>query len=218
VAILNIVFGTVGTLVGLVGGVAFAWYVNAVPGIMARLAQQTGKPPMPDLVSLAQERAPGFLPLAYVSIVFVGLMGLLLLVSGLGLLKMRSWAWWGSIVFAVLTIAQQTAGVYFNVKYTNPLMAEYYREMDKWEQQIMPNRPPNPIYHMWDNSSLMVGMSLFGIVINCAYPTVLLILLLRRDVRTAFKDTPPPVEAEEVLDVLPAGDHPPPSSAYKGIP
>jgi hypothetical protein len=218
-AILNIVFGSLWTLMGLCGGVAFAFVMNTMPKIMAQATAKTGQPPMPDMFTYLQERAPGFMGFIYASIAMMALLGLLLLCSGLGLLKMRTWAWWGSIIFAVVTILQQLLGVYTNVKYTNPVMADYYRDLDKWQRQVTPAQQPipNPALAIWDNPTLTVVMSLAGVAFNCAYPVVLLLVLLRPSIRAAFTDRPPPDETEEVLNVLPAGDRPPPSPLPKGV-
>jgi hypothetical protein len=216
-AILNIVFGGAWTLLGLCGGVAFAFFITTWPKLMAQATAKSGQPPMPDMFALMQERAPNFLVFVYASIGLLAIMGLLLFVSGLGLLRMRNWGWWGSIVFAAVMIVQQLGGVYLNVQYVNPAMAEYYHEMGKWEQQLMPNRPPNPVYGMFDNPAMMALMSLGGVAFNCAYPVVLLIVLNRRHIRAAFADLPPPIEAEAVPNVFPAGDRPPPPTTFKGV-
>jgi hypothetical protein len=155
------------------------------------------------------DRAPGFLGFIYASIGLLVLTGLLLFFSGLGLLRMRTWAWWGSIIYAVVTILNQFVGIYINVAYTNPVMADYYRDLETWQQQLTPNQPPmpNPAMAIWDNPVVMVVASLMGVVMNCAYPVVLLAVLLRPRIRAAFRDQPA-ADSEEVLDVLPASDVP----------
>jgi hypothetical protein len=197
------VFGALGIVGGLCGGAGLLFLFKAMPKFAAQAqAARPGTPPMPDFFALLDKHVPGFVTYIWVSLGIAALMGMLLVACGIGLLKMRGWARWGSILYATVTILMQLAGVYFQLTSNmGPAMAAYQRELEDWQQQMTPGRPvvQNPALAMYENPTLTTALSIGGALFNMAYPIVLLVILLRPNVRAAFAAQPSPEDYPEVL-------------------
>src|SRR5262245_57414147 len=178
-AILNMVFGTIGALGGVCGGLGLFFIAKAMPQFMAQAtAGRPGTPPMPDFFTILDKHVPGFMTFLYISLGAAAAMVTLLVVCGIGLLKMHRWARWRCIVYATLTILNQLGGIYFQINSNmGPAMVEYQKELEEWQQQLTPNRPVvrNPALAMYDNPAVSTAAAAMGALLNMAYPVVLLV-------------------------------------------
>lgn len=105
-------------------------------------------------------------------------LSVLLLVAGIGLMMVKGWGRWLSIIYAIIDIPVTLVSSVITSKVVLPMI----------EQQAGGQLPPEAI-------KIIAGASMgFGLCCGLIYPIVLLIMLNLRDVKAAFGPTnPPPV-------------------------
>lgn len=125
-------------------------------------------PPNPTLEVAMQ--APGYMDYIRVSVVTSALGVIALAVAGIGLLRMRAWARKLSIAYAVYAILNVITGLVATRHY----LAELSRSSDPAAE-----------------AGVMGG--LVGALIGLAYPVLLFVFMMKKDVRDAFDraNTPP---------------------------
>jgi hypothetical protein len=153
---------------------------------------------------------PGFRLWIFGSLIVLLLLSLLLVVSGVGLLRMRPWARTTAIVYVFLMIVFEVVSTVVQVQYLTPGMMAYQKEMDNWQRQLAGNRPMpnNPALGMMESPAFRYGSAIAGALFYLAYPLVLLVFMLRPNVAAALAGKPiPQVEAvEDYWDPRPMDD------------
>ena len=123
IAILNLVFGSFFLL-------WFCCGVGASVGLYFTMQNLPPSPPgQPKALELAIkvfEVVPSYGPFLIASLVVGLVFDVVLLVSGVGLLKMRLWAWYGSIAYAIFGVLNGFVGTAYNVFVYTPAMAQVF--------------------------------------------------------------------------------------------
>ncbi len=174
--ILNIVFGSLGLLCYICGGIGLLMLFNSnalnLPG---------GINPFEDMKVFMSREVPAYWPIAIGQIVLGFIMSILLLVAGIGLLNMGGWARVLSIIYSIITILMQIGGLIFTLAYVNPAM-------ERWQQQFMGRvggrLPPGAMGGA--DSTFNNLTSVVGAIIGMVYAIVLLIMMLQPRVSAAF--------------------------------
>jgi hypothetical protein len=201
-AIINFVVGGLGLLFTLCGSLALVLTANltfpvpAAPGGVSK--------PMPNVMHTLEKHLPGYMAF------FVGgqalniLLAVALVIGSIGVLRLRPWGRRTCIAVALLGVAAQVAGAFYNIAYVNPAMVEYQREVAEWQQQLLPKGraagPTLQVQGMTTNPTFYTLSSLLAPGVVCGYAIFILVVLFLPDVRAAFRRAEPP------LDVLPADD------------
>lgn len=155
----------------------------------------------------AFQDVPGYVPIEVSRLVLELGLGVLLICSGAGLLKLRPWARPTAIIFSILTIVIQLAYTIYVVTMVNPALEGLQARM-----AAMPGQQANPFQGM--SNTLM---TVFGAIFGIAYAVVLLAFMLSPTVVAALKP-PPPEEYSAQPDMPPDDpDAPPPPWPTTGI-
>jgi hypothetical protein len=186
-AVINFVFGTIGLIQLLCGGV----FIVYGPDMLKTMASQPqpGGAPNPFLaMQISMERLaaiPGYTSIMLATHLFNGFLTLLALVSGFGLLKMKTWGRWLCLLYAAGTILVTTAGTAYTITVVQPVMAEVAKEV---EQQLKAKMPPGatvPSTNPLGGTGSAV-VSVITAIFACIYAVAILIVLNRPEVRRAF--------------------------------
>jgi hypothetical protein len=179
-AILNFVFGGGNVLCSLCAGVGIA--------ILALMINQPGMANDPNMRELKEVLAsmnrdiPLMIPFAIGSAVVGLILSIILIIAGIGLLKLRPWARNLCIFYGVVAILVQIGELLFRILYMGPATEEWQRNFVAHHGQIRPqaNNPfaSNPAA----NSVLEVAGTIFGM----AYAIALLVVMFLPRVSAAF--------------------------------
>ena len=99
----------------------------------------------------------------------------LLLVSGIGLLRMKPWARWASVISGGIFILMPVGGLVFNIMYFNPAMEQWVRANPQ-QQQSAPSPEFNPM------------ISVFSSLPGMAYGLMLLVVMFLPNVSASFAE------------------------------
>jgi hypothetical protein len=188
IAVINFVLGGLNLL-----GVCCTGGFMGLFVMLARAQPAQGQPnPMKDLMDVFVA-IPGYVPFLIASTVLGTILAIVLIVAGVGLLRMRGWARMACMVYAVITILATLGNTIYTVAVANPAMqkgmAEWQAKVQKQMQAAKgpgaPAAPPPAAPAGMNNVGGTVG-ALFGALIGIAYSVVLLVVLNLRDVRLAF--------------------------------
>jgi hypothetical protein len=180
-AILNIVFGSLGLACYLCAGVGILFIVMALNQPGAAKAPEMRQ--VQEIFQSMAERIPGFLPVMIGNLIFSFVMAIWLLVCGIGLLKMMNWARIGSIIFAILTILEQLGSLIYRFTVLNP-------GMEAWQRDFLARHPGAQIQgNAFGGASpaLNSAMEILGVAISLGYAIVLLVFMLLPGVVAAFR-------------------------------
>jgi hypothetical protein len=175
VAILNIFFG----------GMNLLSFVCAIPLLVVVFAIL---PPMPgsdksiikELFDSLNERIP-FLAIMIGASIYALIVNTALLVSGIGLWKMRVWARRTAIACSVIQLVWVVGYSIIQFLWLNPAMADWQEHFN--QKFAKPNAPPPPAL-FW--TGFYNAGAVFGIVMGSFYPIAVLIILFLPHVRAAF--------------------------------
>ncbi len=206
-AILHLIFGGFGVFAGLCSGVIVAiGPANIMPQPPPPPPGAPKMPFPPDLAARQQRFIEQAIPYYQATQVAQAalwvVLAAMLVVAGVGLLRMRPWARKLSLAFAIAAIAWQLAWVVFSVSFLFPAMGDFYTQMEKEFPQAG---------FLWATSRAAVWAGLLVVPLMLAYPVVVLVLLNRRTVVDAFAGRPAAPAAPE--RDRPAGWHRPPPDA-----
>jgi hypothetical protein len=140
-------------------------------------APPTGPNPFAEMQSMF-DAVPGFIPYTIVGSIMGGLMAVVLIVAGVGLLRLRPWAWWACIVYSVYTILATIVNTVYTMAVVNPAMQQWAAEHT--QPQGAPQMPM-----MW-GGGMSNAITVFGGLFAVAYPIALLIVMFLPQVRAAF--------------------------------
>jgi hypothetical protein len=183
-AILNFVWGGWKLMGFLCGGLGLLFILVLVKNLPAPPAGPGGTVspnPMADMWGM-YESVPGFFPYTLVTTV-VGLgMETLLIVAGVGLLKLRPWARSACLVYSVYTIFITLVGTVYTIVWVKPAILRWFEE-----HSPVPGAAPPTMFMSGGLSDLL---SILGAVIGMAYAVALLVVMLLPHVRAAFVRSP----------------------------
>jgi hypothetical protein len=173
IAILNFIIGGL-TIVGLVcSGMLLLFAASVLKSVPP--PPGGGPNPMTEMTDLFQS-IPGYIPYMIVSAILGVIMAVVLIVAGVGLLKMRLWARRACVVYSVYSILGAIGGFIYTTTVVNPAM-------ERWQANLMARsglRGPPPSSAGGDVSAVI------GSVVGMAYGITLLVVLFLPHVSAAF--------------------------------
>jgi hypothetical protein len=174
-AILTIIFGGLWAVTSLCSGVTMLLFhtIN-----LPQLAQ------MREFSELLQREVPGYITVEVSSYVLGLVLSVLLIVAGIGLLRMKGWARWTALICGVTLIIAHSAHIAYHWIYVDPVRA-------RWTQEKMPKLPPGApnVTALFDRpivKAIMVGGTL---VFSIGFPIALVVVMLLPNVGAAFART-----------------------------
>jgi hypothetical protein len=186
IAVFHFIFGGLGFVCGMCGivgqGVGMTGSQFGAPQGGAQTAQQKE---IQDFQQRVKERTEEELPLQKtLAPVNIGLnlaLSLLLLISGLGLVNMQKYGWWGSILYGILSILMQVYLLLFSALYSMPIGQRILNE----------ELAKHPAMQGFSGIFQAVGplaitLALLGLI----YPIIVLIVMSLPRVRAAFRGEP----------------------------
>jgi hypothetical protein len=135
---------------------------------------------------------PFFMEVTIGQAVFDIVMSLVLLISGIGLLRLRGWARQMCLVYAILSIVVRLGGMVYGIAVVQPATPQVEKEIEDF---IIAKGIPagkqkgNP---MANNPIVGNLTSVFGTAFSLTYPVVVLVLMLLPNVVAAFNRPPGP--------------------------
>lgn len=175
-AVLNFVFGGFGLVALLcLGAIALCF------GSMASQAPPgpRGSPnPMQEMWGMYQS-IPGFIPYTVVTSIMGLVMATLLIVAGIGLLKVRPWARVLCVIYSVYTILATIGGLIYSIAIVNPAIELWQQDLNR---RMAGGGPPPPTMGGGANNV----MSVAGSVMGMAYAIALLVVMFLPVVSAAF--------------------------------
>lgn len=145
---------------------------------------------MPEMSKLFEAFTAPQMKAFYYGVGIVGIvLNLLFLVSGVGLLAMASWARKLAIGVSILRILEVLFSTAYNIFVIAPAMGQAMQEwFEAMQKAVPPGAPPPPMPNMTAFMQFWSVMgSLFTMVLHCAWPTVVLIVLFLPSVQEAFR-------------------------------
>ena len=185
IAIFHFIIGGFGLVCGLIGaatlaaGGAVGSFGAPPPGAGAPQQQE-----MQDFQEKLKHRSEQEIPLqstlAPVNMVLSLLLSVLLLVSGFGLLHVKPFGWWGSVVYGVVGLAMALYSLAFNLVYTLPISQRIMDEELKAHPQVDALAGPAM-------RAVLPVTSICVPILIMIYPNIVLIIMARSNVRAAFR-------------------------------
>ena len=174
-AILNLVFGGLGVLGFLCGGVIFAF-------VFAALSSAPGGAPIPQF-------PPGLVTLLVIVFIYSFIMAIVLIISGIGLLNMKRWGRNTTIAYSIITIVYSVVSTVLNIAYIGPTMQKWQSEFQEEiarEQQRKGMTPPPNMYQPGQSPMFNAVTSIGGAILHMAYAVALLVVMCLPNVSAAF--------------------------------
>jgi hypothetical protein len=199
VAILQITFGALALLCTLCGAFQVVGGNKLLmPAGNPQAAQQQQF--QDDMERTLEEKVPHYQLVQYSNLVLGPLAGAVMIVSGIGLLKMRRWGRWLTIGYACYNIVSGILSFIFTITYTIPAMREFVEAESR-----KPNLPPGqgPALSM---TGMMASGIAYGTLALMIYPIGLLIVMFMPDVRAAFRGQAPALKDESGEEEEDLGD------------
>jgi hypothetical protein len=181
IAIFHFIFGGFGLLCGLPSLAMQSAGIGGAGTPVAAGAPQQQKD-LHDMAEQVKKRseqaAPLTAPFMRVNVFLNLLLSLLLVVAGVGLVKLQPWGWWGSVVYGVAGIFMQIYIVLFNLLYSLPIAERILEEEMKSRPSLQPFAWTLQIV-----APIAIGVAALGLI----YPIIVLIFMSRPKVRAAFR-------------------------------
>jgi hypothetical protein len=188
--ILNIIFGGLGLLGAICGGLAtFAFAQVNMPG--------PGNMPNPvkDMFEYMDKHAPLYTTYMIFEIVIGLIMAVILIVAGIGLLKVRPWARWLSIAYAGVRLVLILVGLALTILVFNPVLADWQAEYNK--RTVAAGTQPPPSFGSGATNN--VTAVLFSIL-GAAFSIALLVVMFLPNVRATFARAALPEDERNLYD------------------
>lgn len=184
-AIFNFILGGAGILSNLCGGVMLL--------LLGKLASivptPPGQPNPMDEITGLYNSIPGFYAFTIADAVLSIGLGILLIVAGVGLLKVKPQGRTLSLVYAVAKIVVVVAGAVYAIGYVQPASEAWTKEfMAKMTKQQPPGTPVPSIPTLGPGGSIAAGV--MSSLMYLVYPIVLLVLLNTPTIKAAFYGGP----------------------------
>jgi hypothetical protein len=171
IGIVNIVFGSMGLITAVCcigGGMLITPLLSQMP-----LPQGPGKAPIENPMSKLNA-VPGYLAFQVAQVAMGVFTGSLLLISGIGFLKMKRWSRSLTFVYVVVAIVWAVIAMVVQQRVVTPAMKEFGQKVQESTGQ------PNPVL---DNPVFMTIGYAIGMLASFALPVVLFVLMLLPAVR-----------------------------------
>lgn len=180
--VLNIIFGSLGLLGTICGGVAmiglFAMFSAAKGNMKPGEAEKVN-----ELISLFLDNIPGFVPFLAITYIIGFILALGQLISGIGLLKMNEWARKMSLGIAAVAILVQLGSLGFTIAVLQPGVEKAQQAIMAEARKQNPNAPAVPP----QNPLASIGGSVIGSIFGLIYPIATFIVLMNPGVVAAFQ-------------------------------
>jgi hypothetical protein len=134
------------------------------------------------------------------------ILSLMMIASGIGLLKLHSWARTVAILYAALSILYTVSYFVWYFSVAPPVLSEYSRQL------AATGGPDMQAAAQFLPALVMGGEACGGV--SLVYPLLVLLVLCRRRVRAAFRGEPWPPEVEDVHGPYAADDVAEPGGDY----
>jgi hypothetical protein len=181
VAILNIIFG----------GWGIVFYLMGIVGLFASMAiQRALAGQMGDLFASLERELPGYMVIQFASVGVPLILEVLLVVSGVGLLRVKRWAWLLALAWAGTSLLLNLVALLVTLIWVNPALA---RGLDQMMAEIAKADPAAQAQlqlqtQFLPNREVQDASAIGTAVVSCVYPIVLLIVLLRPRFRAAVAE------------------------------
>ena len=184
IGILNIIFGAWGLIAYIMTGVSIAMMVamnNTPPSVFN---------PTAGMLDYLEKEVPGFMAILIGSSIGATVLMILLVLSGVGLVRMRGWGRGLAIGVAAFHVLWQIAGAAVAILVTNPAMAKWSKHSLEEMQKQNPTLAPQLSMQMelQSNSGLNNISPIVLALVTVCYATVILVVLLRPRVARAFAE------------------------------
>jgi hypothetical protein len=196
--VLNLVFGGMNLLGLCVGGGVLLLLVILFVNLPAPPGQPSLREQLGGLFQDFDREAPAAKYLIIASVVFTTVMAAVLIVAGVGLLRMRHWGRTLSLVYAAaMLIYGPASAAYFSLD----VAPRWQRLQQKFVEQQAARKPTAAPPPAMVGPELNAVQAVMGAVMHSLYPIALLVVLNLRPVREAFarpagRDGPEPAPPE----------------------
>ena len=172
--ILQIVFGSMSVAWNLCCGIGAA----GIYLLLRNLYQQAPPEAQQELDEVARtflDNVPGLIPFLIGSLVVSMLLGIVQVVDGIGLVKIRNWARWLCVAWAVVEIAVVAGGLFYQIAILSPGSEKAAQDLERWmdrmeEKQRRKGMAPAPRQKISTGTGnpvvdnlLSIAMSLFSL-------------------------------------------------------
>jgi hypothetical protein len=186
--VLNIVFGVLWLLLFICAGAGFAFF-----SAMMNQAAKQGQP-APNILrmyELINQEVPSYYTVVAISSVTNIVLTFVLLISGVGLLRMRPWARQACIIYAVVNILAMLGYTAYSVATVEGQQRGTMKWQEELRQQLAaqqrPGAPPVPPPTQ-PNTAVTIATSLIGLLFLVVYSVILLSFMLSSKVKAALSD------------------------------
>jgi hypothetical protein len=165
-AILNLVFGGLGLTCNLCN-------IVFTPVLQHMQAQQGGGNETREMEKHLAAKVPGFKVIAWVQVGLSLLLSSILVIAGIGLLRMNPASRWLCVCYSVMEFLVQIAATIYTIGYVSPAV-------DEWAKTRNDQLPPGFM------SMIIIGGTVFAAFLGVAYAAALLIYVLLPATAKAF--------------------------------
>jgi hypothetical protein len=179
IAILQFVFGGLGLLMGICGG----GYQFAGGNKMFATAPQAAQNQQiqTQMEDFLKEKVPSAKPVQYATMALDLILCLIMIASGVGLLKLQPWGRMLAIVYAIFSILLKLFGAIYGFLFSIPAVTEF---LEKTPAQ-------NPQEAMVFNvMKATLYVTPFLSLVFIVYPLIVLIIMMRPSIAAAFRAGP----------------------------
>jgi len=179
--VLSIIFGSltaVFSLVGMAMGPMFAKLAHFTDNLPGQSETQRAQ------LAASQASLAHMTSYLVVSSAFWVAMSIALIVVGVGLYRRRAWARRATVAWAVVALVLVVGSFVFTVAWMQPHQIQ-------WQHEAYAERGVTPPFELGESSRTV--LALFGHLMYCAFPTVLLALIGRRSAVNDFTASKPAV-------------------------
>ncbi len=198
IAILQIVFGGL----GLLGPVLyFAGVQKAMASWQASMPKAPNQPVFSQekMQAEIEQRIPGYTPYMNAMNAFILVLCALMIAGGIGLLQLRPWGRWVTILYAALSMAYTIGNSVFMLVWFVPAMSDVMTEQFKLLKPAGPGPAPDPAVMGNFMQIVLTASVVFGLLLMI-YPIIVLVIMLLPSTRAAFRGPPPGTEHEDYRD------------------
>jgi hypothetical protein len=189
IAILHFVFGGLGLLMTVCGGVGQMAGGNAMMagggGGQATKQQKVAE----DFQKAMQADSPAAQAVSYGELGFDVMLSLLMIISGVGLLRMQPWGRILSILYAILSIAFKVFVIVYTMAFVIPTLNTFVSGYPDKDAQVTAMLQVMQV--------MMIILLVVVPVVTMIYPIIVLVIMLRPRIAAAFRGEavgPPPEE------------------------
>jgi cytochrome bd-type quinol oxidase subunit 2 len=132
--ILNLVFGILGLLMSLCCGLGIAAFLGMMVSISQQAPAQDQKE-LEDLWQVFTDNVPGLVPFFLCTFVVSFFLAVMQIVSGIGLIRIRSWGRWLCAMWAPLHVLTVMVSLIFQVVVFAPGLQKATEEFQRWAER-----------------------------------------------------------------------------------